>query len=90
MLFILYAFIAILVLTAIRMFAGVLTKGLAEMTRPVDSDPSEPHRPAQEGSELKRDPVCGTFVATSTPFRREARSGPLYFCSADCRDKFQS
>jgi len=37
---------------------------------------------------LKKDPVCGTFVAPSTAFTKE-RSGRIYFfCSKECRDRF--
>jgi YHS domain-containing protein len=40
------------------------------------------------GGELKRDPVCGTFVATSTAFKKTVRGETIHFCSADCRDKY--
>jgi len=39
--------------------------------------------------EMAQDPVCGTWVpvgqAVSLPGEKETR----YFCSAECRDKFQ-
>lgn len=37
---------------------------------------------------LSQDPVCGTFVATSTEFRKLKDGETHYFCSAACRDKF--
>jgi len=39
------------------------------------------------GSELHKDPVCGTYVAESTPFRRQAGGQTFYYCSSDCREK---
>jgi YHS domain-containing protein len=38
--------------------------------------------------ELKKDPVCGTFISTATAF--EILAGQTYyFCSTECRDKFK-
>jgi YHS domain-containing protein len=42
---------------------------------------------AQPTGELHKDPVCGTYVAESTPFRRQASGQTFYYCSADCREK---
>ena len=34
---------------------------------------------------LHKDPVCGTYVPESTPFREVASGGTVYFCSENCR-----
>ncbi len=39
------------------------------------------------GSELHKDPVCGTYVAESTPFSRQAAGQLFYYCSKECREK---
>ena len=41
------------------------------------------------GGELKQDPVCGTFVPTSTSMKKTVNGELVYFCSAACRDKFK-
>ncbi|MFL6354434.1 MAG: hypothetical protein ACJ74Z_21645 [Bryobacteraceae bacterium] len=41
----------------------------------------------QVGGELHKDPVCGTYVAESTPFRRQSAGQTFYYCSSDCREK---
>jgi uncharacterized protein len=41
------------------------------------------------GGELKQDPVCGTFVPTSTSMNKTVNGELVYFCSAACRDKFK-
>ena len=48
-----------------------------------DTSPSGP----QLGGELHKDPVCGTYVAESTPFRRQISGQTFYYCSSDCREK---
>ena len=42
----------------------------------------------QSGGELKKDPVCGTFISTATAFQKAAGGQTYYFCSTACRDKF--
>lgn len=50
-----------------------------------------PPRPPSTGTigELKKDPVCGTFISTQTAFQKSVRGETYYFCSVDCRDKFK-
>jgi len=40
------------------------------------------------GGELKKDPVCGTYVAAvNSPFAT-VNGEVFYFCSPECRDKY--
>ena len=59
--------------------------------------PSAPRRPSQSsgppvspGGELKKDPVCGTYVSTSVALRETVRGETVYFCSPECRDKYRA
>ncbi|MEP7354406.1 MAG: YHS domain-containing protein [Acidobacteriota bacterium] len=47
-------------------------------------------RPSETGQPeaLKKDPVCGTFVAPSTALHKRKDGQIYYFCSPECRDKF--
>jgi YHS domain-containing protein len=38
--------------------------------------------------ELKKDPVCGTYVSPATGVSRSVQGHMIYFCSKECRDKF--
>jgi YHS domain-containing protein len=40
------------------------------------------------GGELQKDPVCGTFVPVSSKWTRVVSGETVYFCSADCRERF--
>lgn len=42
------------------------------------------------GGELKKDPVCGTYVSTSTSVTRTVNGQVFHFCSAQCRDKYRA
>ena len=58
--------------------------------RPGGPYPVSPGRPSDipQASELKKDPVCGTFVSTAVALQKSAGGQTYYFCSTDCRDKF--
>ena len=43
--------------------------------------------PPASGGELHKDPVCGTYVAESTPFRQHIFGQNFYYCSETCREK---
>jgi uncharacterized protein len=44
---------------------------------------------ASAPSELKQDPVCGTFVPITTSVKKTVNGELMHFCSAACRDKFK-
>lgn len=48
--------------------------------RPASSPPSAT-------GELHKDPICGTYVAESTPFRSQVGGRRFYYCSDACREK---
>ena len=88
----LYALIGLFLITIVRMFVGVIFKGIGEMLQPSQPETAS-HRPGPAadvpiGGELKRDPVCGTYVPVSTSIKKTVRGELVHFCSADCRDKY--
>ena len=44
----------------------------------------------QQGVQMVRDPVCGTFVVPDRALMLTDGRQPLYFCSAACRDQYRS
>jgi YHS domain-containing protein len=50
--------------------------------------PIEPTR-VPAGGELKKDPVCGTFVAAAGSVQKKVGKETVYFCSEECRGKFR-
>lgn len=38
--------------------------------------------------ELRKDPVCGTFVPMQSSLKRTVNGETLYFCSVECRDRY--
>lgn len=42
------------------------------------------------GGELKKDPVCGTYVSTALSVTRSVDGQLVHFCSKSCRDKYRA
>ena len=74
------------------LLARSLLRGLFPgSNRAAPSGPPPPTTPpVLPGGELKRDPVCGTYVSTAVSVKRTVKGEVLHFCSTECRDKFAS
>jgi YHS domain-containing protein len=89
----------ILIVMLARALLGSLLKGIGRASsnsfQTGAPDPRAGSQPSatppasgpQAGGELHKDPVCGTYVAESTPFRRQSAGQMFYYCSSDCREK---
>jgi len=86
-----YLLVAIFLLTFLRYVIGMIMKAFGELFQPQTpsrrSGSSAAPRTETAG-ELKKDPVCGTFVALSASVKETVGGQALYFCSTGCRDKF--
>ena len=83
-----YLITAVLAISVIRAVIGMIAQFFMNST--VGEQRSKPGKPAPApaSQSLKKDPVCGTFVAPSTAVVKEKGGETYYFCSAACRDKF--
>ena len=85
-----YLIAAVLVITVLRMVIGTVMRGAASALRtggtPGARQPSSP----SAGGDLKRDPVCGTYVAASSSIKRSVGGQVYHFCSPQCRDSFKT
>jgi YHS domain-containing protein len=89
---ILYVLIVVLLLGVLRSIVGVLMKGLGELFSSSNPGPSAKQPasgPVQLGGELKKDPVCGTYISTATSIKKKFGNETLHFCSQECADKYR-
>lgn len=75
----------LLVILLARSFLQSLFSG---QRRSQPGDRSAP--PLPPTADLKRDPVCGTYVSTAVSVKRTVRGEVVHFCSKECRDKYGS
>lgn len=82
-----YLIFGILLVGILRSVIGMFAQLFTNATVGPQKPPSGP-RSATQAQALKKDPVCGTFVAASTGLQKVRDGQTYYFCSAACRDKF--
>jgi YHS domain-containing protein len=70
----------------VRRVMQLIFQGFSQASR--DQGPPPESRP-QLGGELKKDPVCGTFVAVASSIKKTVNGEVVHFCSTACRDKYQ-
>jgi YHS domain-containing protein len=85
-----FRFIVLLAIFAIiRYLVTSVSRLFSQPGNPPAQRPSSQAPSAAPGGELKQDPVCGTFVSTSTSVKKTINGELVHFCSAACRDKFK-
>ena len=87
---ILFLIASVLAITVLRAVLGMIARLFTEtFASSSSSSTAGPQRPAAPVSEaLKKDPVCGTFIAPSAAVQKSVKGTVYYFCSNECRDKF--
>jgi YHS domain-containing protein len=71
----------------IRQVFSIIMRAFSQMTSVSPGSPSAPQ--PQSGGELKKDPVCGTFVAVASSIKSNVDGQVIHFCSTACRDKYR-
>lgn len=85
-----YLIASVLVISVVRSVIGIILKGFSDLFNPAPPSQKGPRPPSvPAGGELKKDPVCGTFISTATAIQKRVGGETYYFCSAECRDKFK-
>ena len=65
-----------------------LLRSVFAALRPPARPAGQRQQPAQSGGVLKKDPVCGTYVSTTSAVTRTVDGELVYFCSQECAEKF--
>lgn len=89
---ILYALIAIFLISIVRAVIGIILKGFSELISPRQQKPAAGNAPNPDdvplSGQLKKDPVCGTYTSAATSIKQIVGKETVYFCSPQCRDKY--
>jgi YHS domain-containing protein len=87
---VLYLLISIFLITFLRYVIGMIGRGFSELFRAEGHGRGDPSaRRAETAGELKKDPVCGTYVAAATSVKKTVRGEVIHFCSEACRDRYR-
>jgi hypothetical protein len=87
--FIALLLVSILAIGFLRAVIGLLAKGFSDLVAPPSKSPAQAPRPPEVplSGELKKDPVCGTYVSAATSVKKTVNGRTLHFCSTACRDR---
>jgi YHS domain-containing protein len=86
--FILEILVPILIFTLLRSILRSLFQ--SKRTTAVRTPPQSAPPTVFAGGELKKDPVCGTYVSTGASITRKVNGELVHFCSTACRDKYRA
>ena len=74
--------------------ARSVISGVTRFFRSMSTEASSParHRPGElpSAGELRKDPVCQTYISVPSPWAKLVKGDTIYFCSKECRDRFRS
>jgi YHS domain-containing protein len=85
-----YLLLTVVVISVLKSIVGIVLKGVSEAMKPGSTTPRTP-RPSSQvplTGELKKDPVCGTYIAAASSIKETVAGKTIHFCSAQCRDKY--
>jgi YHS domain-containing protein len=85
--FILEIIVPVLIFTLLR---SILRSLFQSKNTAVRKDAPRSQPTVVTGGELKKDPVCGTYVSTGASVTRKVDGELLHFCSTECRDKYRA
>ncbi len=88
--FIVILLASILLITVVRSIVGLILRGFAELVKtPSTPEKAQGGAAVPAGGELKKDPVCGTYVSAATALKKVAGASTVYFCSQACFDQYR-
>lgn len=83
-----YLILAVLLISVLRGVLGFIASIFTNATVGPERGGAPKQKESIKAEALKKDPVCGTFVAPSSAVRKDRDGQTYFFCSTTCRDKF--
>ncbi len=86
--FLLSLFAILAAFLLLRSLLEPLVKAIVAWLAPAPPPPSQTPGDSRPAGELKRDPVCGTFVSPDVAVTQNFHGQVIHFCSSKCRDEY--
>ncbi|HTW66661.1 MAG TPA: YHS domain-containing protein [Bryobacteraceae bacterium] len=88
-----YLLLTVVAISVLKSIIGIFLRGVSEAMKPGSASPGTAGAPRSANQvpltgELKKDPVCGTYIATATSIKEKVGGQTFHFCSQECRDKY--
>jgi YHS domain-containing protein len=82
--------IPLFVILIVRSVIMTIAKTFSAVMHPPVQPESREAADFPSGGELKKDPVCGTYVSLGAAVTKRVGGEMLHFCSVACRDKYRA
>ncbi len=86
--FLLSLFAILAAFLLLRSMLDPLVKALVAWLSPAPQPPATQAESQPPAGELKKDPVCGTFIAPELAVTGKFKGQTVHFCSQKCRDEY--
>jgi YHS domain-containing protein len=86
---VLYIFAAIVLISLLRSILGALAKVYGALFDPQAQARAGAGAEPRKAGELKRDPVCGTYVSTAVSVQKTVQGQVVHFCSTACSERYK-
>ena len=83
-----YLLLTVVLISVLRAVVGFIARAFTQLANPRASQEARRPNSVPLTGELKKDPVCGTYIAAATSIKETAGGETHYFCSKECRDKY--
>ncbi|HEY3836527.1 MAG TPA: hypothetical protein VGL72_08145 [Bryobacteraceae bacterium] len=81
---IVFLFVRSVIQGVMNLFRGTSTSTAGQSATPIRNASGE----LQSAGELRKDPVCGTYISVPSPWAKLVKGEMIYFCSKECKEKF--
>ena len=85
-----YIFLGLILISLLRTIIGIVAKAATALFEPDSTAGAASGSEPRKTGELKRDPVCGTYVSTATSIKKTVAGQVVHFCSAACSEKYKA
>jgi YHS domain-containing protein len=86
-----YLLLTVVAISVLKSIIGIVLRGVSQAMRASSTVPGSAPRSSNQvplTGELKKDPVCGTYIAAATSIKETVAGQTIHFCSQECRDKY--
>ena len=86
--FVILAFTILVSVLLLRSMLAPLVNAIVALLKPAPPPQQHAAEGARPAGDLKKDPVCGTFVSPELAITLKSKGQTMHFCSQKCRDEY--
>jgi YHS domain-containing protein len=82
--------VSLILLLIVRSVIAALVRAFKETAATATAPPTpQSQGELRSAGELRKDPVCETYISVPSPWAKLVKGETVYFCSKECKDRFK-